>query len=235
MAKRTGEEHADMTTLIEHAVTNAPAGDAPALPPEHYGCPPWCTVNSRNQVNHDRADGIPEWPNFDGYRHWAGLYIPYERNPYGEPLTVNVGLDPHQDVPVIAVCNAADDWAELTLDEAAGLAKAIARMVADARGHCPPWCVQGHANANDDGRHNASADVPYASAAPVDGETRPYMLDVTQDAPVIELSDGRHFDTGQVVKLSLAEADQVAGAITELIAAARERRPVSPAALAIWS
>ena len=86
-----------MTTMIDKPLaTDDDEFASPAFPPEHYGCPPWCTRNIRvedeNFISHDSADGLPDWPNFRGYRHLAGRWIPYAASGY--PLSIYMDLEP---------------------------------------------------------------------------------------------------------------------------------------------
>jgi hypothetical protein len=222
-----------------HAVAEAsrsPEDHAPAafFPPEHYGCPPWCTVNTKvegeNYVGHDSADRMPGQPNFQGYRHRAARVVQYASAPCDPPrsypgdypLTVQLGLEPGAAEPTIAVCNASDDWTEFTIAEAAELAGRI-RELASAPNPCPPWCEEPHDSPSDDGWHNAGRGVIHASASKDDtGRANPYCLDLYQAAPEIELYDGVHGGVKEVVKLALPEAMALADAITQLVAAARQ-------------
>jgi hypothetical protein len=202
-----------------------------AFPPEHYGCPPWCTVNKRiypggARSGHDSADSMPGSPGFCGYYHWTSLYIPYGPN---ANVSVHLSAAPGEDA-VISVGSPNDSWTEFTLSEAENLAAAISEMAeAGRRTPCPSWCSQSHDRPDDDGWHNGSADVAHAWRAGDGEETAgPYHLDMTQDAPEIELCDARHGGAlEETVTLTLADAERVAAAITELAAAAREGRPVS--------
>lgn len=213
-----------MTLMTDLAAVVEDDGDAnPRFTPEHYGCPAWCTVNVRgwapNYIGHDSGDGMPDKPGFDGYRHWTGLYLPHEADPYDEPLSIhlNLGKDGRA---VIAIRHSDEVWAEFNLDEAQALAERIAGIAATAGHHCPPWCPRDHSGEDafdmDGDWHNASENLDRAAGAP-------YLLDIVQEAPVIELHDGGHDET---LTLRLPEALRAAGAIAELVRAAREGRPV---------
>jgi hypothetical protein len=128
-----------MTTTAEHEIIQA-SGDAPAFPPEHYRCPPWCEVQD-GPVGHDSADGMPSHPNFDGYRHELTYAVPFTAaEPFtiaGEthrnPLLVSLDLDPGDTEPHITLQGEDDeDTAVLTLAEARHLAAVLGELLAAA-------------------------------------------------------------------------------------------------------
>lgn len=227
-------KHETMTT-IDLPSTPVPEADVPAFPPEHYGCPTWCTQNVRtegeNYVGHDSADGMPDWPQFRGYRHVAARGVPYAASHYPRrapnPLSIHLVLEPGAPAPVIAVCNPMDDWADFTIDEAEELAGEITKLVtAYGAPQCPPWCDEQHGDTADRHNHYAMRDVPYASAPQfknADGvsHANSYTVDLVHNEPQILLGDGHHQNARDITELTIDEAAQAAAVITELVAAAR--------------
>lgn len=213
-----------MTTMIDKPLaTDDDEFASPAFPPEHYGCPPWCTRNIRvedeNFISHDSADGLPDWPNFRGYRHLAGRWIPYAASGY--PLSIYMDLEPGAAEPTIAISNEDDDdsWTEFSLDEAGQVASEIKRLVA-AYGRCPAWCEDDHRTPADIDGHYTIMSIDYA-AAPKDDHGTPewYNVALRQPAPEINLCGGLGMLRDEI-RLTLTEAEAVAVAITELLTAA---------------
>jgi hypothetical protein len=235
-----------MTLMIDNPVVDDADVDEYATPrfaPEHYGCPPWCTVNVRvdgeSYVGHDSADGMPDKPGFDGYRHWTALYVPYQaawegaswaerRSGIANPLVVHLNIGATGS-PVIAIAGAdGERWTEFTPCEAAELGDEIRRTVAAyGPSRCPAWCQDEHRNPAGDNEHYAHMGVSYASA-PVDelGQTGIYGVSLVQPAPEILLCGGEGMARDEI-RLTIREAEQVAAAITELVGAAREGRAVA--------
>ena len=178
------------------------------------------------------GDGVPSNPGFDGYGHTAAVTVEYtDALPHGNPMSIHLHLDAGASEPKISVCNPMDDWAEFTLDETAELASEITRLVtAYSRPGCPPWCEDKHRNPADTGNHHATGGLLYAAAPKfsVNGadHANPYIVDLVHDEPYILLADGFHDGVHEAMKLTLREAARVAAAITELVAAGREGRPV---------
>jgi hypothetical protein len=230
-----------MTLMISNPAATDVDDDGftpPAFPPEHYGCPPWCTQNVRIEgegyVGHDSAEGMPDRPGFRGYRHTTSRCIPYAaawknasayeiRTRKANPLVVNLDLEPEEAEPKIALSDADENWTEFTLDEAAQLADEIKRMVAAyGRPSCPSWCDDtDHRNLADENCHYTATSMTYASA-PSDeyGNAGSYSVALIQSAPEIGLCGGFGMLSDEVT-LTLLEAAKVAGAITEMVAAAR--------------
>jgi hypothetical protein len=105
----------------------------PAFPPEHYGCPWWCTVD------HDDADGLPSQPGFNGYTHMAaGESIPYSTAPVhprwgANPLCVDLQSGAELGGLQVTITDGDETGIILTLGEAEAVAAAIMKMVSTAR------------------------------------------------------------------------------------------------------
>jgi hypothetical protein len=191
-----------MTIMIDKPLTEADdKPDALLFPPEHYGCPPWCTVNTEHGTNHDSADGMPGKPTFAGYHHWTARYVPYASAPANpphawpeaNPLCVHLGLDTGSSEPGIALsgCATDDGWTEFTLGEAAELAALIGRLAATGSQPCPSWCAHEHQHPEDDWHQAKPEGIVYASAPvmpnSIVGHRNPYGVDLYQAAPQIIL------------------------------------------------
>jgi hypothetical protein len=193
---------------------------APAYPPEHYGCPPWCRVNDGGSgPNHDIANGLPGRPDFDGHQHWTSVTA--------GPLTVRLAAVDGGNLNIAVGIAEADQWTGFTLDEADQLAGEINRLAKSVHDRgCPSWCEE-------DDRHSAALDGHYASmtmeyaSAPRDeaGVAGFYAIALSQvePAPRIILCGGEGMMC-DVIELTVAAAAHAAAAIGELAAAAREGR-----------
>lgn len=122
-----------------------------AFPPEHYRCPPWCEANTEPScpgdelTGHDGADGMPDWPGFNGYHHHRSRAVPYAAaEPFtvgGEvhrnPLSVSMEQPPGATAPHILLLNEEENvhpvHLELTLAEAELLRDTLSELLQAAR------------------------------------------------------------------------------------------------------
>jgi hypothetical protein len=132
-------ERGTITTLPVtngETLTGTDEDRGPAFPPEHYGCPWWCTVD------HDDADGLPSQPGFNGYTHMAaGESIPYSTAPanppwcglLANPLCVDLQSGAELGGLQLTITDGDETAIILTLDEAEAVAAAIMKMVSTGR------------------------------------------------------------------------------------------------------